>query len=474
MKHFYFLFILFIYSNGISAQIFTQETIKTSGDNDKRINLVILGDGYQATELGKFKTDAQSFITKLFGESPFTEYSNYFNVHIINVISEESGADHPVDSNEENGSSAIFPQKEVNTFFNATFDAYKIHRLLFFEIDGNYANDTTSKINSVLADNFPTYDQAIILVNTPYYGGAGGEFPMASTHVDGAAIAIHELGHSFANLKDEYYAGDVYAGEAINMTSESDPSVVKWKNWVGSNGIDVYLNGTTIDNVKWYKPANGTCKMEALGADFCSVCKEGIIEKIHGILPAIESYTPNTTTVNNPTFPVNFDLNLIAPTHELERTWTLNGLAFASGVDGVALENSDLNSETNTLTAVVEDNPAALLRINNHETVHISTVTWTIENSALGIETIESVSDNFEILMFPNPVSNTINLKFESSSVENLSVEIITMDGRKLLSTSLSNYEIKSIDTSTFSSGIYLTNFYANQALIASKKLVKK
>lgn len=474
MKHFYFLFILSIYCHSVSAQVFTKETIKNTGDNDERINLVILGDGYQTNELPKFKIDAQNFINVLFSESPFTEYSNYFNVHIINVISAESGADHPVNSNEENGSTTLFPQKEVNTFFNATFDSFKIHRLLFYEIDENYANQTTSKINNVLADNFPTYDQAIILVNTPYYGGAGGEFPMASTHVDGAAIAIHELGHSFANLNDEYYAGDIYATEAINMTAESDPSLVKWKNWVGSNQIGVFLNGTTADNINWYKPANYTCKMENLSAPFCSVCKEGIIEKIHDIQSPIEGYTPNSTSVTASNSASNFSLNLINPTHPLERTWTLNGAAFETGVDSVTLESTDLNTGTNTLTAVVQDNPAALLKINNHETIHINTVTWTIEKALLGIENIESTTDDFEISMFPNPALNSVNLKFESHTVDNLSIEIISMEGRKLLTTSLSNYETKSIDTSTFSTGIYLTNFYANHVLIASKKLVKK
>ena len=79
----------------ISAQIFDIETIKFSGDNDKRINLVILSEGYQEVELNQFISDATAFSNDMFSQSPFLEYANYFNVYAIKVPSNESGADHP-------------------------------------------------------------------------------------------------------------------------------------------------------------------------------------------------------------------------------------------------------------------------------------------------------------------------------------------------------------------------------------------
>lgn len=477
MKQITFILFLLLNFHATWAQVFTQETIKSSGDNDKRLNLVILSEGYQASEFTQFKADAVNYTNNMFTESPFKEYANYFNVHIIYVPSNESGADHPGESNDpaETPDSPITPVINVDTYFNATYDAFGIHRLLFYEADGAYANQTEVKINNVLTDNFPTYDQAFILVNSDEYGASGGEFPMSYTGYWGPKTVIHELGHSMFDLKDEYYPGDILAAEAINMTKESDETLVKWKNWVGTDDTGVYQYNCTSGNcAEWYKP-HQNCIMEAINKSFCPVCKEGIIEKLHDLLPPINSFLPdNASTISTATFPLDFELNLIKPDpNTLESEWILNNNTFATNQDLVSIEEDDLIIGTNTLTSVIVDN-SPFLKVDNHETVHVSTVTWTIQHSTLGVETIESSSDNFEISMFPNPVSNLVNLKFESATVEQLTVDIVSMEGRVILSTSISNLEETPIDISNFSTGIYLANFYANHALIASKRLAKK
>ena len=68
-----------------SAQVFETEILLKSGQNDKRINLVFLPDSYQTQELSKFKAYVQRIVTSLFATSPFEEYKNYFNVHMIKV-----------------------------------------------------------------------------------------------------------------------------------------------------------------------------------------------------------------------------------------------------------------------------------------------------------------------------------------------------------------------------------------------------
>ena len=78
----------------IEAQVFEVQTLKLSGDTDKRINLVILSEGYQTSEFPQFITDATSFINAMFSQSPFLEYANYFNVYAIKVPSNQSGSDH--------------------------------------------------------------------------------------------------------------------------------------------------------------------------------------------------------------------------------------------------------------------------------------------------------------------------------------------------------------------------------------------
>src|SRR5262245_43472725 len=69
--------------------------IRNNGNSGNRADVVILGDGYTARELGKYATDVESFVAALFAQDPFREYQRYFNVHRVDVTSGESGADHP-------------------------------------------------------------------------------------------------------------------------------------------------------------------------------------------------------------------------------------------------------------------------------------------------------------------------------------------------------------------------------------------
>jgi hypothetical protein len=475
MKHILpFILFLFIELSGFS-QTFDVENIKYSGADDKRINLIVLSEGYQESELNDFITDATNFSTSMFGQSPFKEYADYFNVYAIKVPSNESGADHPRTGAAADETNFPIPTTSVDTYFNATFDAFGYHRYLYYGIDYANAASAEAKIRSVLTDNFPSYDVALILVNTPYYGGTGGEFPIASSGADGIETAIHELGHSLFNLKDEYYGGDVYVGEAINMTQENDPTLVKWKNWLGINNIGIYPHSGTPIATTWYKPQSGNkCKMETLYIPFCSVCKEGIIEKIHDLVSPIDSYLPNNNTIENPSLPLDFELDLIHPTtNSLERVWTLNASNFDSDNDSVSLTEINLLEGTNTLTAVVNDN-TSFLKVDNHETIHVYSVTWTINYSTLGIGSITSETNNFNISVFPNPSNAIVNFKFESTLNTPLSLEIIGIDGKKMQSYNLSHFEDLQIDMSTWSQGIYIAQIYADQVLIATKKLAKK
>ncbi|WP_452221891.1 M64 family metallopeptidase [Lacinutrix salivirga] len=454
------LLLIAIFSLSVTAQTFPVETIKDNGNSDNRINIVILGDGYQNSELDQFITDATSFSNSLFSQSPFLEYESYFNVYAIRVPSNESGADHPGTAADE--PSNPVPVSDVDTYFNSAFDSFNIHRLL----TSQYA-----PINTVLANNFPNYDEALVLVNSPYYGGSGGQFAVSSTGSNANEISIHEIGHSFGNLRDEYYAGDNYAQEGINMTQDNNPTTVKWKNWINTNGVGTYVHGSSGQSATWYRP-HQNCKMRYLGAPFCAVCKEGFVEKIHSLVSPIDSYSPNINTVENPSFPADFQLDLILPNpNTLETTWTLNASEFATNVNTVSLEESDLNDGTNFLMAVVHDN-SPLLRVDNHETIHIYTVSWTI-NAALSVEEFTTESNAFSISMFPNPSQNVVTFEFESRINKTMTIELVTMEGKLIKRVEFNNTQSPQIDISALSDGVYLTNFYVDNTKIATKKLVK-
>ncbi len=353
----------------IVSQTFETKSIFFSGEIDKRINFVILSDGYLESELSKFEVDANAFVTLLFNETPYKEYKNYFNVFIIKVPSIESGASHPGTATDV--IEPYHPIKNVNNYFGSSFDNDGIHRSL--------AVTNKVAVSRVLAENFPFFDKTLILVNSPYYGGSGGTFPVASTSPESAEIAIHEMAHSFADLTDEYYPGDQFAREARNMTQETDPEKVKWKNWYNDMGIGIYQHCCGGNSALWYRPHNN-CKMRVLGAPFCAVCTEVIVEKIHSIVKPIDSYSPTKEILEDISFPLEFKTNLVSLLDSTLRiTWKLNDTILNITTPTLSLERENLSYGNNVLEVTVKD-LSPLVRIEDYNSKNEQSLSWIIKN----------------------------------------------------------------------------------------------
>lgn len=372
MKQFLYTFGLLL--SGICAgyaQVFPVTTLQDNGDINKRINFAYLAEGYTSGELGTFITDATAMNNNVFSQVPFSNYVNFFNAYAVEVPSAQSGTDHPGTATDVTEPS--HPTQSVNTYFNSTFDYFDIHRLLVATNSGAIAN--------VLASNVPQFDQGFIVINSPYYGGAGGQYATSSTHPSGAEVAIHEIGHSFGNLADEYYAGDFYASERFNMTQETNPALVKWDEWYGDNGVGIYQHCCSGNSASWYRP-HQDCKMRSLGASFCAVCTQRIIDVIYSLASPIDSYTPTALTQTSTGMPMNFDLDVIYPVpNTLTIEWLLNGNVFATNTESVSVNPSDLNAGTNTLVASVVDE-TSMSRSYLPDSGYEFTVTWTINSVA--------------------------------------------------------------------------------------------
>jgi hypothetical protein len=192
-----------------------------SGDPSKKLDLLILGDGYTARERAKFERDARRLTATLLATSPFKERQSDINVWGLSPASARSGISRP--------SQHIFRRSPVG----ATYDAFDSERyVLTFE----------NKAFRDLAANAP-YDVVEILTNSATYGG-GGIFGLYSTvaadSVWAPYIFVHEFGHHIAGLADEYYTSDVAylpAGDRVepwepNVTALLDPANLKWKDLV--------------------------------------------------------------------------------------------------------------------------------------------------------------------------------------------------------------------------------------------------
>lgn len=438
--------VLIFSSFSFHAQSFDVDTIMMNGRTASCINIVLLGDGYKIAELSKFELDAKNLINAFFTQTPFSQYRNYFNVFIIKVPSNESGA-------------ATNPNSLIDNYFGSTFGYAGIDRLLV-------PTNTTNVIN-VLANNFPEYDQVIMLVNSPDYGGSGGWVATASTNVSVIELLLHETGHSFANLADEYWAGSQYAREAINMTQETNLEKLRWKNWYGDFDIGLYPH----TDPTWYRP-HQSCKMRALENSFCSVCGEGIIEQIHSLVSPLISYYPVNTNIDTLNFPIKFKIDLIEPDpNTLQRNWKLNNVPFDHNIDSVLLDANDLQGNSNILTVTIEDT-TQLLRVDNHSTIHLSSVSWVIGNSASGAEKIISSSNDVIISLYPNPLNEDLHVKIQGEIKNNLKMDIYDMEGILQSSHSLNPHELNTLTLNYLNQGIYIAKIYIDNVFITSTKII--
>ena len=458
------LFSFFYFSLSTSAQEFPVDTIQYMGGSDKRINFVFISDGYQESELELFKTDVEGIVNDIFNTSPFSKYRNYFNVFTINVPSNESGAKHPGNASDEPSG---HPVLEVDNYFGSTFDFAGIHRLVV--ATNNF------KINNVMAANFPNYDQVFILVNSSFYGGSGGNNALSTTHQSAGEIAIHEIGHSFADLADEYYAGDQFSRETANMTANNDPNTVRWKNWNNEQGVGVYQHCCGGNSANWYKP-HQNCKMQALNSSFCPVCQETFIETIHDLVSPVDSYSPTTAHIDlEGDQDILFHLNVVAPSpNSLTYSWQLNGEPIANLADSLNLSVSSLVGGDNTLSVRIIDNND-LSRSDNHPNVHEQIISWTLNKTLTSIETISN-QQRVHLHVFPNPVTDQLMVEYEIENTSEIIIQLFDLHGRLLNSSPTFNqtpgtYEFP-FSLSEYSSGTYLLRLKINGTYL-DKKIIK-
>jgi hypothetical protein len=301
-KHIIFCCFFLLFNESFSQGIVQQ--ILNNGSTDKRINVVILAEGYLSSEKSKFISDAVQALNNFMNVSPYSGYKSYFNAYAVFIPSEESGSDHP--------SKGIYR----NTYFNSTFESYGIERLITIppnDIDPLYSNGY-GKVYSLLRNLMPEYDIVLMIVNDNQYGGSGGSIAITSTNSSSLDVALHEIGHSFGQLGDEYsdYTPGYSGSERPNTTAETRREYIKWTKWISSStpvptpatsqysDIPGLFEGACYESKGWYRPKLN-CKMKSLGIPFCEVCREQIIKSLYNVINPIESYFPvqKTYSIDN-------------------------------------------------------------------------------------------------------------------------------------------------------------------------------
>ncbi len=350
-----------------------------TGDANRRVDLLVLGDGYTSSQMSQFASDVETLVEAFFNEQPFQEYRAYFNIRRIEVASAESGASHP--------SSGI----SRKTAFGAYYGCNNIPSLICID---------QAKVSAVMSlVPFQQRDIVLVVVNdTEYGGGAIGTFAVTSVGRSAMDVTLHEIGHSFGWLADEYggpappACSDKTEPAAPNVTKAMDRADIKWSAWIDpvtpipttttAHGIPGLYRGAAYCDYTLFRPTYDS-KMRANGRPFEQINSEQLVKRIYECVDPVDSATPppDAEVTLQPNESRTFSVPVPAPaTHDLEVLWRLDGVDQPTTGQASALQ-FDLSAATlsagpHTLTAVVAD-PTTMVRVDP-DSLLVESVTWTV------------------------------------------------------------------------------------------------
>ncbi|GIJ93172.1 hypothetical protein CAPN002_03900 [Capnocytophaga stomatis] len=260
-----------------TVSVYSVKKLLENGNPSQKVDIAILAEGYTESEIQKFYADAKRMVDYMFTIPPFDSLKKDFNVYAIGVTSKESGTD--------------IPGKHIykKTAFDASFYTFDMERYL-----------TTNNMQAIAdAASLVPYDQIYILVNTPTYGGGGfyNHLNLAtSDHELSEKVFIHEFGHGFVGLADEYYdsstAFDSFYNTSVEPWEENITSLAnfdaKWKDMVKKSTpiptprtpkyekeVGVFEGGGYASK-GIYSPVQD-CRMKSnVPKGFCPVCERAI------------------------------------------------------------------------------------------------------------------------------------------------------------------------------------------------------
>lgn len=243
-----------------SKTTFPVQVIHKTGDDKENFVIVIMGDGYTASQQDQFLEDATQKARGMLTWSPYREYSDRINIYAVQAVSNESGI-------------GVYGGKSPDTYF---------HVKVYGKAAGftNGGDERAKALRTELEENYLDEGANVgtihILCNdTGSYGASVNPLFSFSTNSednsDGMVMA-HETAHSIGGLGDEY---ERYTNKP-NMSDTTDPEKIKWSKMLGFRGIGITNAGTDTA----FAPSR-ECMMRWLGQPFCEVCKMELARKLN-------------------------------------------------------------------------------------------------------------------------------------------------------------------------------------------------
>lgn len=282
-----------------------------SGPSSNRVDIVLMGDGYVLKKQESFDRLVE-IVPKLFERNKVIgEYFSYHNIVRANVRSADDGV----------GGYG----REYDTAFKGRASGFS----------GGQVSVDRKRVYHML-DELPEHDRlALVFVKAGSHGTGGGGVAAIGGRPN--LIVVHEWGHAFAGLGDEYSSDVGYRGEVANrpnVSNTDDPDQVPWRHWLQAKtrNVGIHRGGAGRAKGTWKPTVNG-CVMDD-GEEFCIVCREVLVLRIYAYVDPIDGCDPIATdrsgkaaggekleplTVTKPT---TFEVTALKPkSHALRGTW---------------------------------------------------------------------------------------------------------------------------------------------------------
>ncbi|HHM02021.1 MAG TPA: peptidase M64, partial [Caldithrix abyssi] len=246
-----------------------------NGDPSEKVDLVLLGDGYSAQDMEQFRRDARTYNEEMFNTEPFKSNRGRFNVWVVEVVSPESGISRP--------DKGIWK----NNALGSRYFTFGSPRYILTEN------------NKALRDaaGLVPYDYINILINDNRYGGGGIYNLYTTTYMrtdhpgqewQKGYVYVHEFGHAFAGLGDEYYSSSTGYDEFYNkdvepwepnVTALRDKKNIKWKEMLTPGiALPTPWNKAAYDSL-----AMARSRLDRLATDYYEK-REPFISRQHALL----------------------------------------------------------------------------------------------------------------------------------------------------------------------------------------------
>ncbi|MFF0201164.1 M64 family metallopeptidase [Streptomyces sp. NPDC005017] len=337
--------------------------LQRTGPANARLDLVVIGDGYTASEQGDFTEDARRSLDAILAIEPYRSYRGLFNIWLVEAASPVSGVSGD-------------PTADVtrDTVLGSYFFCEEIERLLCVDTDAVTG----------LANRAPAADIVFVIANSTKYGGAGYTFTtppdgatyrgiatMSSDNERSYLIGAHELGHSIGNLADEYqYAGygaypDPEATD-INLSTHRDLGTTKWHRWVGEqdptgSAVGTYEGGGYYETGV-FRPTDTSIMRTLTSTEFNLVGREAMIAGFYAHADTLTSRTPTSAPISRGTR-LTVGLAPLTGLAAPRLTWYADGKRVDRATNDLSVTPAELGVRgrgPHTIRATVTDGSASL------------------------------------------------------------------------------------------------------------------